>query len=137
MNTMVFDWIARRLVSGLHLNKFILEGFVWPNLDAAALDEAAFAAWSICVARPRSGLLDRERRSPPWLKEQKRSRKALDATSAGARLEVLVAQGLGLSHADLVDIYSYDRSDRRGFWRYFDAAPEGLDVTRRALAAKI
>jgi hypothetical protein len=26
MNTMVFDWIARRLASGLHLNKFILCG---------------------------------------------------------------------------------------------------------------
>lgn len=136
MNTMVFDWIARRLASGLHLNKFILEGLVWPKLDEAGLSTAATAAWSICVNKPRSGLTSDEMATPPWLatKSSRRGRR-MSEVEAAAQLEVLTAQGLGLARPDLEAIYQYDRSDRRGFWRYFDAEPSAFEVVKRVLAA--
>ena len=64
LNSMVFDWLARRMTSGLHLNKFVLEGLVWPVLDDVSLATVAHAAWSICKARPRSGLTERRHSSP-------------------------------------------------------------------------
>jgi hypothetical protein len=134
MNTMVFDWIARRLASGLHLNKFILEGFVWPQLDETGLSAAATAAWSICVTKPRSGLTPDEMATPPWLDCSRRGRRTSQVDDAAARLEVLTARGLGLARQDLESIYQHDRSDRRGFWRYFDAEPQARQVVKRVLA---
>ena len=135
MNTMVFDWIARRLASGLHLNKFILEGLVWPQLDEATLSAAGNAAWSICVNKPRAGLTADEMAAPPWhaTERSRRGRRASEVDAA-AQLEVLTARGLGLTRQDLEAIYQHDRSDRRGFWRYFDAEPQAVQLVKRVLA---
>jgi hypothetical protein len=37
LNSLTFDWMARRIISGLHLNKFYLAGLVWPRLDSSAV----------------------------------------------------------------------------------------------------
>lgn len=135
MNTMVFDWVTRRLASGLHLNKFILEGLVWPRLDRESLPAAAFASWSICVARPRSGLSPDELLKPSWSAGEsiKRARPR-PPIEAAVVLEVLTARGLGLSRWDLEAMLENDRGDRRGFWRYFDAEPQALQVVAQVLA---
>ncbi len=136
MNTMVFDWVARRLASGLHLNKFILEGLVWPNLDAAGVSEAAYAAWSICVSRPRAGLSENEMDSPPWpAPKGTKKRRPLVPIAAAAQLELLVAKGLGLNRGQFEAVIDDDRSDRRGFWRFYDACPNGREIVKWALKA--
>lgn len=134
LNSMVFDWIARRLTSGLHLNKFILEGFVWPRLNRADVETVAHAAWSICVAQPRSGLTDAELGRAPWAREHgvktKRAEKPIDAA---ARIEHIVSRSLGLTVQHLQAMYDPDRSDRRGFWRYFDANDAATAVVKKTL----
>ena len=134
VNSMVFDWVARRLVSGLHLNKFILEGLVWPTLSAKELQEVAHAAWSICRAKPRSGLSEDELLTAPWLtvgpKTGKRTTKAI---AAAAFIEATVARGLGLSRSHLLAVFEDDRSDRRGFWRHFDSDPTATKVVKAAI----
>lgn len=136
MNTMVFDWIARRLASGLHLNKFILEGLVWPQLDEAGLAAAAHAAWSICVGKPRSGISRDETAVPSWRSGVRSKRvRPQSPIEAAAQLEVLTARGLGLTRLDLEAVFQQDRSDRRGFWRYFDAEPQALEVVEQVLLA--
>jgi N-6 DNA Methylase len=134
MNTMVFDWVARRLASGLHLNKFILEGMVWPSFSPEAVARAAHAAWSICVSKPRSGLEPRELKAPPWGASSASARRPIAAIKAAATLEVLVASGLGLSREQLETVFSDDRTDRRGFWRYFDATPESRQIAEQAVS---
>jgi hypothetical protein len=135
MNTMVFDWVARRLASGLHLNKFILEGLVWPQLDAESVTAAAHAAWSVCVSKPRAGLQQNENAMPPWpAAKSSKARRALQSVAAAARLEVLVAKGLGLNRAHLEAIFDEDRSDRRGFWRYYESNPQARLVVEQALS---
>lgn len=135
LNSLVFDWIARRLTSGLHLNKFILEGFVWPKLTSGQVEQVAHAAWSICVARPRSGLTEDQMSQVPWVTETKiRSKKIKKHVEAAASIEHVVSQALGLTKSHLEAIYDSDRSDRRGFWRYFDSEPEALAVVKKALS---
>ena len=133
LNTMVFDWIARRMTSGLHLNKFILEGLVWPALSSDEVKTAAKAAWSICRNRPRSGLSTVELKKPDWLEAKSARTKAVSEVDAAASLEVLVAKGLALTAAQLEAVFSGDRADRRGFWRYFDSEPSAKSVATRAL----
>jgi hypothetical protein len=135
MNTLVFDWIARRMTSGNHLNKFILEGLVWPALSEADLHTAAHCAWSICTAKPRSGLLDSERRAPPWLDVSPRRARPISSLQAAATLEQLVAGGLGLGNRHLETIFDVSRSNRRGFWRYFDAEPTAASLVKEVLSA--
>ena len=133
LNSMVFDWVARRLVGGLHLNKFILEGLVWPALTAAQLNNVAFAAWSICVSKPRPGLSRAELNAPPFLSRGKRVRKPMRPISANVAIESTVARGLGLSSDHLAVVFDPDRSDRRGFWRYFDSDPDALKIAGGAV----
>lgn len=133
LNSMVFDWIARRLVSGLHLNKFILEGLVWPALTALQLNKVAFAAWSICVSKPRSGLSKTELISPPFQSPGRESRKPLRPISANVMIESTVARGFGLSSDHLAVIYDPDKSDRRGLWRYFDSDANAVKVAGGAI----
>ncbi|MCA8135668.1 N-6 DNA methylase [Burkholderia cepacia] len=134
LNSMVFDWIARRLTSGLHLNKFILEGFVWPKLDSKSLETVAHAAWSICIARPRSGLTAEQMKQAPWAHETgKKVGKPKSVVHAAATIEHIVARSLGLTEEHLATIYDSDRSDRRGFWRYFDSETTARGVASKAL----
>lgn len=133
LNTMVFDWIARRMTSGLHLNKFILEGLVWPVLSQQEIEIVAKAAWSICRARPRSGLSLDEMKVPGWLHAKGARSTLANEIEAAATLEVLVAKGLGLGASQLQDVFSADKADRRGFWRYFDKNNFAQAVATRAL----
>lgn len=136
LNSMVFDWMARRSISGLHLNKFILEGLVWPSLDEAAVLDVAHAAWSVCSVSPRPGLSGREiSASPvPLASGRKGVRRPLKPVAAKALIEAAVAKGFGMKVSHLRSIYDTDRTDRRGFWRYFDANPQALLVAQEALA---
>lgn len=136
LNSLVFDWVARRLTSGLHLNKFILEGFVWPKLTSAELELVAHCAWSICVAQPRSGLTKDQTTTAPWAHESK-SRgakpKPKSAKHAAATIEYVVSRALGLSASQLEAMFDPDLSDRRGFWRYFAANAEAEGIAKSAL----
>ena len=64
LNSMVFDWQARRIVAGLHLNRFYLEAMSWPELDDDAADRLADRARELLVLQPRvreaapAGMLD-------------------------------------------------------------------------------
>lgn len=133
LNSMVFDWIARRFVSGLHLNKFILGSFVWPVLTPQELERVALAAWSVCVSRPRSGLSQSEQHAPHFLRLGIRKKKPMPPIAAQVSIEVAVARGLGLSRDEMAVIYDPDRNDRRGFWRFFDSEPNALEVARGAI----
>jgi len=131
MNSMVFDWIARRMISGLHLNKFILEGLVWPRLTSSQLELVAAAAWSICKHSPRSGLSPQDQHSPRWHASARRLR-PMSRIDAAATIEITVAAGFGLDPSYLDVIYDQASSDRRGFWRYLKASPEGAQVADEA-----
>jgi hypothetical protein len=135
LNSMVFDWVARRLTSGLHLNKFILECFVWPKLTSAELELLAYCAWSICCTQPRSGLTTDQKATVPWARETwARAAKPKSAKVAAATIEHVVGRALGLSLPQLHAIFDPDPSDRRGFWRYFAASATAGPVAKMALA---
>jgi hypothetical protein len=133
LNSMVFDWIARRLTSGLHLNKFILEGLVWPALQPLEVEELAHASWSICRANPRSGIGELEPAKIPGFSKSTKRKRPLAAIDAAVAIEIAVARGLGLSREHLLTIFDSDRSNRRGFWRYFAATPTALTVVENVL----
>jgi hypothetical protein len=135
LNSLVFDWVARRLTSGLHLNKFILEGLVWPTLNDGELEQLAHASWSICVSKPRSGLSGNGLVRPPWIDARQNSKNPTKPIAAASTIEMLVAKGLGLSPIHMEGIYDPDRTHRRGFWRYFDADPSAMSVVEAALKA--
>ncbi|WP_163882634.1 HsdM family class I SAM-dependent methyltransferase [Rhizobium laguerreae] len=122
LNSLCFDWMARRIVSGLHLNKFYLETMCWPDVDERALSALAEMAEKVCHLLPRSGIDQR----PP------NSCELPDAalTHVLASAEVLIARSYGLSEFDLQVILSNNKADRRGFWRYFNA---GGDKVRQAI----
>ena len=130
LNSMVFDWVARRLVSGLHLNKFILEGFVWPALTATQMNALAFATWSICISKPRSGLSGSELNVPPFRQPDKQARQPMPQIDANVAIELAVARGFGLTCDHLATLYDPDKSNRRGLWRHFDAEPKALRIAR-------
>lgn len=119
LNSMTFDWLARRVVSGLHLNKFYLASLCWPTLDSddiAALADAGRRLTSVAPRRP----LDVERGEDDA------------ATCTNVLVETIVARGYDLSSRDLRFMLSEDGEERRGFWRYYASNPDALHVARRA-----
>jgi hypothetical protein len=125
LNSMVFDWMTRRMIAGLHLNKFILEGLVWPQLNDAEVRRLAAATRRICAAHPRAAAED-------YSPLQRRSATGPAVVGAAATVEILVARGFGLSQRHLACIYDESRGNRRGFWRYFSSTPHALEVVRAA-----
>jgi hypothetical protein len=125
VNSMVFDWLARRVVSGLHLNRFYLDTLTWPELRGEQVDQLAAAAADIVSMSPRySDLNDK-----------------LSTTGSGSeyvdahvRIERLVASGYGLSRQDLAAVFSPDPADRRGFWRAFASDPHSTAIAQGSLA---
>lgn len=118
LNSMVFDWMVRRLVGGLHLNKFYLSSFVWPAVGLQAINRIGKLVAKITQQKPRSisyagGVVARE----------DAAKDPQNLARLEAELEKEVALGFGLDTEMLACILSTDRSDRRGFWRYFDANP--------------
>lgn len=120
LNSMTFDWLARRMVSGLHLNKFYLASLAWPHLGTDDIAWLAAAAERLAAAAPRSTIT----------KDPELERCELELK---AGIETKVAQGFGLDKSDLRSMLSDDRGDRRGFWRFFDANPRELEVARKAV----
>lgn len=123
LNSMVFDWIARRLVSGLHLNKFYLEAMWWPKLDEADVRRIAGAALSLAAANPRF----REAGFEGYLSDRGEPE---DPVRAHVLIEQTVARGFGLTKGMVEVMLDDDRSERRGMWRFFAAQPWARDVKR-------
>lgn len=126
LNSMVFDWMARRMLAGLHLNKFILEGLVWPNLSTAEVRKLAGATRRVCASHPRSGLDENTRSAAHSLSVRR-------YIASSAAIEAIVARGYGLTRSDLQVIYDASQLNRRGFWRYFSDNALALDVAERAV----
>jgi hypothetical protein len=113
-------------MAGLHVNKFILEGLVWPNLAARDIARIAAATRRVCASHPRSGLPERVRgKARPQIQQS--------YVRAAAAIEATVARGFGLDGEDLARIYDENRENRRGFWRYFESVPGGWEIARAAL----
>lgn len=123
LNSLIFDWVARRIVAGLHLNKFYLETLVWPRVDNHAIGTLAAAASFLSAATsPRfravgGAVLSRDVAS-------------IDYFSAHRTIECIVARGYGLTGAMLREIYSPDRTNRRGFWRFYDSDPRAWPIAQ-------
>jgi hypothetical protein len=127
LSSMVFDWLARRVVAGLHLNRFYLEALVWPRLGGEQLDELAAAAADLTAFSPRYGDLGPDKLTVRGA--------GLDYVEALARIEQVVADGYGLSAAELAAVYDADAGDRRGFWRHFASDPHSVAVVEAVLCA--
>jgi hypothetical protein len=119
LNSMTFDWIARRIVSGLHLNKFYLALMPLPVLAEDGLATlAAFARFQTLSCSPAGALSDIA---------------STDSVSH-AEVEALVAQGFGLGASDLALVMNDSAADRRGLWRYFRNVPESRLVADESVA---
>jgi hypothetical protein len=131
LNSMVFDWLTRRIVSGLHLNKFYLAALAWPRVSEEEMSRIAAATAVLCRGNARfdaaggSQFLDQA-----GVKQSKR----METVEALTTIEMLVARGFGLSTQMLTRIFSSGKDDRRGLWRYFASEPLALVVARRAVA---
>ena len=132
LNSLVFDWAARRLVGGLHLNKFYLASLVWPVLDSNKVGRLAKLAARMIRLCPRApiNLLDSSepvRFDGTWQKDQEKVR-------IEAEIEREVATGFNLDVSMLQRIFSKDRRDRRGFWRYFASNPASQEAVADMLS---
>jgi hypothetical protein len=125
LNSMVFDWLARRVVAGLHLNRFYLAVLSWPSIGEGDIRELASAASALQQLNPRYQSL-----AAPRIAEAASTASYVDAH---ALIESVVARGYALDHEEVATIYSPDISDRRGFWRHFTADPHAQAIARRAL----
>lgn len=121
MNSLTFDWMARRIVSGLHLNKFYLACLRWPCLSEAEAERLSHLGRTIAAAFPRGGL------ATEALAKSPNSRLA-----ALAEAETLIIEGYGLGVDEVSAMLGSSRSDRRGFWRFYENSEEG-----RALAEQV
>jgi hypothetical protein len=126
LNSMTFDWLLRRLASGLHLNRFYLEAMRLPAVGAEELSElAGFAAATLLQGR--AGSLPAAETAA--LRKQARSGAAVPA----ARIEAIVARGYGLEPADLRRMLDPEAGDRKGLWRYFAAVPQAEQVATESV----
>ena len=103
------------------MNRFYLARMAWPQLDESDVSRLANCARRIAAAHPR-GL-------PYARKDGFRGSLVEDMVV----VERIVLKGFGFTRAMRSAIYREDRSDRRGFWRYFDASAEGLRTARRVV----
>ena len=122
---MVFDWLARRIVAGLHLNRFYLDAMTWPELEREQVDQLAAAAADIVSMSPRYTDLKNKLSTAGAGHEY---------VEAHVCVERLVASAYGLSAQDVAAVLSPDPSDRRGFWRAFASDPHSVTVARTVLA---
>jgi hypothetical protein len=124
LNSMVFDWQARRLVAGLHLNRFYLEAMHWPSLETADVETLARRALELL------GLNRRFREAAP---DHAVDLTEIDYVDAHVEIESRVAAGFGLRADDLVSVLDPDEADRRGFWRAYSSDPNAAAVAERLL----
>lgn len=120
LNSMTFDWLLRRLASGLHLNRFYLEAMRLPAIGEHELPElAGYAAASMLEGR--AGSL------PAAVTKELREAMAARSVSS-ARVEAIVASGYRLEPSDLRHMLDPRADDRKGLWRYFAAVPQAEQV---------
>jgi hypothetical protein len=122
LNSMTFDWMARRIISGLHLNKFTLAYLRWPKLQAEDIDRLSDIGSLVAGSLPRGGL-------------RSAAQPANDAEriEAMAEAEIIIARLFGLAFKDVSFMLDDTPTDRRGFWRYFDSVDEGRKIRARVL----
>lgn len=123
LNSMIFDWQARRIIGGLHVNKFYLARFVWPKLSPGVIDALADAARAIAASAPRGC-------APSFSPPEIAPRKTKEASVA---IERAIATEYGLDKKMLSRIYSQDAKDRRGLWRYFKSNPQAASIAEAAM----
>jgi len=123
LNSLIFDWMARRLLGGLHLNKFYLERFVWPRLSVDESATLCDLARQVLAASPRNTL----ETAPSDASARSNRIQAL------ASINAIVARAYGLDHGDVAMMLSADRGDRRGFWRYYAAGDDVVKIAERTL----
>jgi hypothetical protein len=128
LNSMVFDWQARRIVSGLHLNKFYLQAMSWPVLADGQVADLAAAARQLLSLQPRF------RAVAPELAV---ASKDVDYVAAHQTIEGIVAAGYSLGPGDLEQLYDRGAHHRRGFWRHYASDPIALDIVDSVLAAEL
>ena len=128
LNSMVFDWLTRRVVGGLHLNKFYLAALVWPRFNRQDMLVVASAAASLCRNNKRFSAAGGDQ----FLTEAGICRGAL-LRDASTKIEVVTARGYGLSSDMLTRMFTPSTVERRGFWRYFASDPDALTVAEKVL----
>lgn len=121
LNSMIFDWFARRTVGGLHLNKFYLARLTWPQLRPEDIVRLADLARIVAAAHPRGGVPSYRVPVPE------------EVLASRAEIETLVARGYDLGIDAVAAIFDTDRTNRRGLWRYFAANPSAHEVAARTL----
>ena len=127
LNSLVFDWMTRRIVSGLHLNKFYLQQLRWPNLGKEDAQRLSSLGRVLCRLHPRGGLEIQP-------SEAKESSRGTEITMRLAQVEEIVARGYGITHKELDYMLSPDTSHRRGFWRYYNTTGHAAEVRSLALS---
>lgn len=123
LNSLTFDWMARRIVSGLHLNKFYLAHLRWPALTGTSIQRLSELGRMIVAASPRG--------------EPTLSRGSIPndpaRIAALAEAEALLTVSFGLAYDDVAFMLSDDPTDRRGFWRYYDSFQGGRSLAEAIL----
>ncbi len=127
LNSMTFDWILRRIVAGLHLNRFYLEATPLPRLGESEVRRLADFAAAATNACPRVASLDRSDRA--GLPDTSLD----DDAPAAAAVEAAVARGYGLTPEQFSYVLSGDARDRKGLWRYYAAAPGAARIAEESL----
>ncbi len=128
LNSMVFDWQARRLVAGLHLNRFYLEAMYWPRFETGDIENLAERALELV------SLNRRFRETAPGHAVRPAE---IDYVEAHTDIESAVAAGFGLTEDDLVAVLDPDRSNRRGFWRAYRSDPNATAIAERLRAGEV
>jgi hypothetical protein len=131
LNSLIFDWMARRIVGGLHLNRFYLATLVWPNLEGSAIERLSRLA--AIMAKQSSRVPSCVAKSNYFKKTSDFVLSAEDYARTEADIEREVAIGFHLEQEMLRRILSADRSNRRGFWRYFSANPLSFGALQNLL----
>jgi hypothetical protein len=127
LNSMTFDWILRRIVAGLHLNRFYLEATPLPQIDAAQRARLAKFAAAVTSSSARvTSLSQSDRAGLPRVSRD-------DCGMTEAEVEATVARGYGLTPEQLGHVLSRDERERKGLWRYYAAAPEAAQIAEESL----
>jgi hypothetical protein len=125
LNSMVFDWIARRIVSGLHLNKFYLAALAWPKLSSSDITDIAEAAATLSVRNSRFMAAGGDKL---LVRADLAKLDRIAAVDAHVRIETIVARRFGLDSKMASRVFSPTKEDRRGFWRYFASEPTAKTI---------
>lgn len=127
LNSMTFDWMLRRIVAGLHLNRFYLDATPLPRIASGEVARLARFAAGVTNASPRVASLDSaDREGLPAV--------SLDRCGiTAAEVEAAVARGYGLTPEHFEYVLSRDETERKGLWRYYASSPEAAQVAEESL----